>query len=92
MDCIKPKRSTTQRRHRMVFINYIRIIKGYGKDALNMSKGSLYEKAGTPFGYDERTSGRIIREGLKMPKESLNKILMNEEAGEYMSIVLGLNE
>lgn len=76
----------------MVFINYIRIIKNYGEDASNMSKGSLYEKAGSPFGYDERTSGRIIREGLKMPKESLNRILMTEEASEYIDIVLSMNE
>ena len=46
----RPKRSTTMRRHELVFINYLRVLKRLGADAKNVSKIALYDEAGQPLG------------------------------------------
>lgn len=87
-----PIRQTTLRRHKLVFINYIKVIKRLGKDAKNMSKNSLYDEAGEPLGLDAMTSGRIIRAALKRSNASMMNILNAQEADELLATILELNK
>lgn len=88
----QPTRSTTLRRHKLVFINYIKVIKRLGKDAKNMSKYSLYDEAGEPLGLDAMTSGRIIRAALKRTNSSMLNILNAEEAEDLLAMIMELNK
>jgi hypothetical protein len=85
----RPKRSTTMRRHELVFINYLRVLKRLGADAKNVSKIALYDEAGQPLGLDAMTSGRIIRAALK--KNMVSDINYIEAEGA-LDVLLKLNE
>lgn len=75
------------KRHRMVFHNYLRIIKGYGEEARGMSKSFLYEKAGEPFGYEWETVGRIVRDALRSRDNEIRKYLMETEEQELVEVM-----
>jgi len=73
------KRSTAKI-HRLVFLNYLKVVKGYGEEEVKyVSKGRLYELAGEPFGYDAMVSGRIIRKWLKTPRTEMIDIFIDEK-------------
>ena len=80
------------RRHKLVFVNYLKVIKRLGSDAKNVSKTALYDEAGEPLGLDAMTSGRIIRSALKQDPCALNRILSDIEATDILEVLLGLNK
>lgn len=83
----KSKRGNTVKRHRMVFYNYLRIIKGYGEEARGMSKSFLYEKAGEPFGYEWETAGKIVRDALRNGDNEIRKYLTKAEEQELVEVM-----
>lgn len=87
---IRGKRNSTVAIHNLIFLNYLRIIKGYGDVARKISKGTLYEEAGEPFGFNAWSAGLIIRKALKMPNEEIKNILIKNEAEDMLDMVLQL--
>lgn len=87
----KMVRNNTLRKHRMVFQNYVRLLKKYGTLANKMSKDSLYAEAGEFLGYESKVSGMIIRSFLKKSRAELVNIISDQESDDALNVAIELS-
>lgn len=89
------KKDGTLIRNKMLFINYIKVIKDLGENATHVSKNRLYTLACAPFpGLKPYTAGCLIRGIYKSHQQAsdLEYLLTQEQASDILETLRMLHE